>query len=328
MADRYRDNRPYADNTWRDREEGYGDYYGDRDRAYGARNGYRRDRDDYDDRRDYRDRDRNEPWNGYGRGPQDARGYGGAGTRRRVGRDDYDDRSQYQGDRYIPGNAGYANAQSDRDDDRYSGGYGRGSYGGPASYDNNGRGFRSFTMEDQGGSDFVAGGRRPYGGYGRGLGSYSAGYASGGGYGPEPRRGYTDRYEDRGFVDRAEDEVSSWFGDDDAERRRRMDHTGRGPANYTRSDDRITEDASDHLTNDWRVDARNVDVKVDNGEITLDGTVNSREQKHRAEMCVENIGGVRHVQNNLRVNDYDDFESDNDIDQNRVTTKKTTGALA
>ena len=37
------------------------------------------------------------------------------------------------------------------------------------------------------------------------------------------------------------------------------------------------------------------------GEITLSGTVDSREAKHRAERCVEDIAGVNHVQNNLRL---------------------------
>src|SRR5262249_10623533 len=40
--------------------------------------------------------------------------------------------------------------------------------------------------------------------------------------------------EERGFFDRASDEVASWFGDRDAERRRREDQfRGRGPKGYT-----------------------------------------------------------------------------------------------
>ena len=39
-------------------------------------------------------------------------------------------------------------------------------------------------------------------------------------------RGY--RRDERGFVDRAGDEVRSWFGDDEAERRRQMDDRERG----------------------------------------------------------------------------------------------------
>ena len=50
---------------------------------------------------------------------------------------------------------------------------------------------------------------------------------------------------------------------------------------------------------------------MQNGELTLDGTVPSREHKRRAEDCVEELSGVRHVQNNLRVRDesWDDTRS-------------------
>jgi hypothetical protein len=108
--------------------------------------------------------------------------------------------------------------------------------------------------------------------------------------------------EDRGFWDRASDEVASWFGDDDAERRRRQDHhRGRGPRNYTRSSDRIREDINDRLTDDWRVDATEIEVSVSGTEATLTGTVTSREQRRRAEDIAESVSGVTHVQNNLRV---------------------------
>lgn len=149
-----------------------------------------------------------------------------------------------------------------------------------------------FTSEDFGGRDFSRGagdwhGRSNFGGYG-------AGYTSGA-YTGDP---YGDR---RGFFERAGDEVASWFGDKDAARRREEDHSGRGPSNYTRSDSRILEDVSDRITDDWRVDGRNIQVTVDDGEVTLDGTVSSREHKRRAEDCAEAISGVKHVQNNLRV---------------------------
>jgi hypothetical protein len=80
-------------------------------------------------------------------------------------------------------------------------------------------------------------------------------------------------------------------------------HRGRGPSNYTRSDERIRDDANDHLTHDHHVDASHITVNVKDGELTLDGTVDSRDAKRRAEDCVEHISGVKHVQNNLRVKD-------------------------
>ncbi len=59
----------------------------------------------------------------------------------------------------------------------------------------------------------------------------------------------------RGWWDRTKDEVRSWMGDESAERRRQADHYGRGPKGYTRSDERIREDVSDRLMEDWEVDA-------------------------------------------------------------------------
>ena len=102
-------------------------------------------------------------------------------------------------------------------------------------------------------------------------------------------------------MERAGDEVASWFGDEEAAQRREADHRGRGPQDYTRSDDRIREDANDRLTDDWKVDASGISVTVSQGEVTLNGTVPSRDAKRHAEDCVEDISGVKHVQNNLRV---------------------------
>ena len=113
------------------------------------------------------------------------------------------------------------------------------------------------------------------------------------------------RSDDRGFIERASDEVASWFGDEDAERRRRMDeqgeHRGRGPKGYARSDDRIREEICDRLTDDPMIDASEVEVTVSSGEVTLAGTVDRREIRRRAEDLAERISGVNHVQNNLRV---------------------------
>jgi hypothetical protein len=78
-------------------------------------------------------------------------------------------------------------------------------------------------------------------------------------------------------------------------------HRGRGPKNYTRSDERIHEDVSERLSDDSWLDASEIEVAVQGCEVTLAGTVQSRRDKHRAEHLVEAVSGVRHVQNNLRV---------------------------
>lgn len=87
--------------------------------------------------------------------------------------------------------------------------------------------------------------------------------------------------------------------------RRSGPHTGRGPKGYRRSDDRIREEACDRLTAAGEVDASEIDVAVNDGEITLSGTVKTRQERRAAEDCVEDIPGARHVQNNLRVADAD-----------------------
>jgi osmotically-inducible protein OsmY len=122
---------------------------------------------------------------------------------------------------------------------------------------------------------------------------------------------------DRGWWDKTSDEVASWFGDEEAARRRRMDarsrgdygdysgyggYRGRGPSGYSRSDDRIKEDINDRLTDYDYIDATNVTVDVHNGEVTLSGTVDSRYEKRIAEDIAEDISGVQNVENRLRVN--------------------------
>ena len=128
------------------------------------------------------------------------------------------------------------------------GGYGQGSQGGQSRY---GQADRDFANERdsgyyQGSQDRQYGRGSSGGGYGgsSGQGDYRGSYASDGrrfenvgrysnaddddrqrqqqrgGYGRQPQ-GYN--YEERGFMNRAGDEVRSWFGDEDAERRREMD---------------------------------------------------------------------------------------------------------
>jgi hypothetical protein len=78
-------------------------------------------------------------------------------------------------------------------------------------------------------------------------------------------------------------------------------HTGRGPRNSYRSDERIRDDACDRLTRHGGIDASDIEVDVAQGEVTLRGTVDSRAQKRMAEDVVESVPGVRDVHNQLRV---------------------------
>jgi osmotically-inducible protein OsmY len=108
---------------------------------------------------------------------------------------------------------------------------------------------------------------------------------------------------ERGWLDRAGDEVLSWFGDDYAERRRRHDgpHRGKGPKGYQRADERIKEDISDRLTEEWNVDASDLTVTVENGDVILSGFVKDRFQKRRAADIAEEVSGVKNVENRIRI---------------------------
>jgi Flp pilus assembly secretin CpaC len=87
-------------------------------------------------------------------------------------------------------------------------------------------------------------------------------------------------------------------------------HKGKGPRDYHRSEDRIREDVCYRLADDDLVDASDIQVQVKDDEVILSGTVNSREEKRRAEDLAESIYGIRNVENRIRVNrnDSDRFD--------------------
>jgi osmotically-inducible protein OsmY len=83
------------------------------------------------------------------------------------------------------------------------------------------------------------------------------------------------------------------------------DYRGLGPRGYQRSDTRMFEDICDRLTVDPRVDASDIEVDVKGAEVTLRGSVRSREEKRYAEDVVEHVMGVREVNNHLKVSRSD-----------------------
>ena len=84
-------------------------------------------------------------------------------------------------------------------------------------------------------------------------------------------------------------------------------HRGRGPRGYRRSRERITEDVCDALTWHSDLDASDIEVDVDDSEVTLRGTVESRWAKRLADDLAESVIGVRDVHNRLTIRrDADD----------------------
>lgn len=76
-------------------------------------------------------------------------------------------------------------------------------------------------------------------------------------------------------------------------------YRGKGPAK--RTDEQIKSGVEEALTADSWLDASGIQVNVQNGIVTLSGTVDSRESKRRAEDFADQVSGVRDVQNNLQI---------------------------
>lgn len=83
----------------------------------------------------------------------------------------------------------------------------------------------------------------------------------------------------------------------------RPSYRGRGPKNWRRPDEQIREAVCELLTDHDGIDASDVEVSIQNGEVTLEGTVGSRWQKRLAEDIAAGCNGVHDVHNRLRVAD-------------------------
>lgn len=105
---------------------------------------------------------------------------------------------------------------------------------------------------------------------------------------PDPRAiGRHPRFSEDGFDD---DRIAEGRG-----------HRGRAPRNYVRADERIAEDVNQRLTDDDWLDPTDIEVSVDQGVVTLAGTVDSRADKRRAEDLAAGVSGVHDVMNSLRI---------------------------
>lgn len=258
-------------------------------------------------RRDY-DRDR---WYGGGYG---AGGYGDwdsrwnrpsyGGWRGGANDPDYDYGAGYGGysGRGEPGYGrgyGYQGMEHDYGNRSFDRGYGHGGYEGSApGY--GGYGYGGYT-------DYGYGGYAGYGGYRSGYGGERGEWRGGSAMGYEPR---PQRYQGR---------ESQW------EWGRQQSYAGRGPRNYHRSDQRIEEDVNEALTRHPGLDASDMEVHVENGEVTLTGTVGSRQDKRMAEDAAESCSGVRDVHDQLRVSSAGTRSTEREVSRPAAREGRTSG---
>jgi osmotically-inducible protein OsmY len=78
-------------------------------------------------------------------------------------------------------------------------------------------------------------------------------------------------------------------------------HRGKGPQGYSRSDERIKEDVCERLSEHHFIDASSINVEVEQGVVTLEGSVPDRWQKYQTEDLVDAISGVKDIHNRLTV---------------------------
>lgn len=216
-----------------------------------------------------------------------------------------------------------------RENTRYAGGYGQGGNQGglnqggynqggynPGGYNQGGYNQGGFNQGGQGGQ----GGLNQAGyGEGYGLSRYGQSGYEQSGYGQGTRSSGSIRGQ-RGSSMQAD----GWAGEPDEMRWGRQQglygsseyggylssqrsqksyqsHVGKGPKGWQRSDERIREEVSEALARHPEVDASDIEVKVQNAEVTLTGSVTEREAKRIAEDVVERVFGVKDVQNQIKV---------------------------
>jgi osmotically-inducible protein OsmY len=88
---------------------------------------------------------------------------------------------------------------------------------------------------------------------------------------------------------------------DQSHDRHNDNYRGRGPRNGQRSDARIEDDVCLALTEHPGIDATEVEVQVQHGEVLLRGTVVDRATRRLAEDVAASCRGVHDVHNTLRI---------------------------
>ncbi|KIG13904.1 hypothetical protein DB30_07457 [Enhygromyxa salina] len=237
--------------------------------------------------------------------PRGARGHQEWGREPRGGSDRWgqgqwsDDRYDRYGDRQSERESRWSRPRGDSGDRERGGNSEYGNYGG--EYAGRGFGIRSHDQE----REFRPGARfeeriqgMDYDGGDR-SGSRSQGWRGASGMGGAGMQGGSDTGLGSGYRDLG--------GSFESPEQRRWDHThssrsfrGKGPKGYKRSDDTICDEVCQRLE-EGEVDPSEVTVKVEDGNVTLTGTTETRWDKRTIEDIAFSVRGVKDVHNQIRV---------------------------
>jgi hypothetical protein len=262
-------------------------------------------------------------------GPWESQGYGSRGSYGQGGQGGYSSPGT-QG-RYGQGygqsgsrRGGYGQGEYGQSGDYRQGGYGGGfqdEYGGFGPGGGQGQWGQGYGQSGYGGSGQGGYGGRfgqgnfGQGGYGQGgYGQGGSGYGQGGygqgsfGQGSYGQGSYGQNPSGQGSFGQGAYGGQEWGSSHGSGGQRH----GRGPKGYKRSDERLKEDISERLMQSYQIDAAEVSVEVQNGKVTLDGSVPERRMKHMIEDLVDDCPGVQDIDNRVRVARSDPSMSVND----------------
>jgi osmotically-inducible protein OsmY len=324
-SERYRTGgEHHAGGDWYDRAPGSGDRFS-AGGGYSEESGFRRDRN-----RD--EGDREQSGRNYQSRGSSGRGYGG--DYEREGQSRYDEgrfdegnrwessgQGDYGSEEFLTRNRGTSTSRWQEDENDRGGYFGTGSYVDDRSAS---QGFqrdfnraraqqeRDFgSYRDRNTSDYGNYGRSYYGSqpsYGRGQADESRQWRS--------QQGSYGNRDDYGSRSAGVDSLAGAYGRDPQGSSRNYGRSygqnfgsssgtqsfrGRGPQGYQRSDERLKEMICERLTDDPAIDASNVTIDVTGQVVKLTGMVDDRSTKYEIEELVERMGGVKDIDNQLRV---------------------------
>ncbi len=88
-----------------------------------------------------------------------------------------------------------------------------------------------------------------------------------------------------------------WSKDTRSEAFREKHHQGKGPRNFSRTDLQLREEVCEVFLMNPELDPEHLDVRVEDGVVTLKGKVRIREDRYLAEDLARDVSGVKDVVN-------------------------------